>query len=194
MSGKTVNTQASHSNHSERDDSNTHNSDDESIESHDHASSWERHKERTQKKVTTKDVSGIHVGNLSQLIQKKKVNDDDDFGDLEKQRLEAQALIKSAELREHLRTGPWILIMHIEAAKGLRNADVIGKSDPFCTVKMNGTKVGQTKVINNNLNPIWNWTMRLELDLEKLGNSWARTEILIQCYDYDLSITGNDRS
>lgn len=169
------------------------NSDEESINSGDHATSYERHRERNSKKTTTKDVSGVNIGNLSQLIKKKKgADDDDNFDELEKKRKEAQALIKSAELRENLRTGPWILIVNLECAKGLRNADIIGKSDPFCDVSINGSKVGKTKVINNNLNPIWNYTLRLELDLEKLGNSWARTDILIECYDYDLSITGND--
>ena len=157
-----------------------------------HTSSYARHKERVEKKVTTKDVSGLSLGGLSLHMRKKKNEDDDDFTMLERKRDEAQALVKSAELRENLRKGPWILIINLECAKGLRNADVIGKSDPFCKVSVNGRKVGKTKVINNNLNPIWNWSLRLELDSETLGNSWARSEILIECYDYDLSITGND--
>ena len=79
------------------------NSDEESINSGDHATSYERHRERNSKKTTTKDVSGVNIGNLSQLIKKKKgADDDDNFDELEKKRKEAQALIKSAELREKM--------------------------------------------------------------------------------------------
>jgi tetratricopeptide (TPR) repeat protein len=158
----------------------------------DHSSSYARHREKVEKKTVSKDVSGISLGNVSLHIKKKKLEHDDDFTALEKKRAEAEALIKSAELRENLRTGPWIFIVHLECAKGLRNADIVGKSDPFCTVTLNGRKVGTTKVINNNLNPIWNWSLRLELDQETLGNSWARSQLLIECYDYDLSPAGND--
>jgi hypothetical protein len=156
------------------------------------ADSYARHKERVETQALTKDVSGVKLGNISMHIKKKKLEHDDDFAALEKKREQAQALIKNAELRENLRVGPWILIINLECAKGLRNADMVGKSDPFCNVTLNGRKVGKTKVIHNNLNPIWNWSLRLELDSETLGNSWARTQILIECYDYDLGITGND--
>ena len=156
------------------------------------ADSYARHKERVETQALTKDVSGVKLGNISMHIKKKKLEHDDDFAALEKKREQAQALIKNAELRENLRVGPWILIINLECAKGLRNADMVGKSDPFCNVTLNGRKVGKTKVIHNNLNPIWNWSLRLELDSDTLGNSWARTQILIECYDYDLGITGND--
>ena len=122
------------------------NSDEESINSGDHATSYERHRERNSKKTTTKDVSGVNIGNLSQLIKKKKgADDDDNFDELEKKRKEAQALIKSAELRENLRTGPWILIVrrlwaYIHPSNFVRDAAGNG---PFSTTllassKMNG--------------------------------------------------------
>ena len=169
------------------------NDEEASLDSHDHATSWEQHKDKAAKKTNSNDVSAVNLGSLGQLIKKKKVADeDDDFAEMEKKRQEAQALVKSAELKENLRTGPWILIIHLECAKGLRNADIIGKSDPFCTVTLNGNKVGKTKVINNNLNPVWNCIVRLELDSELLGNSWARSELLIECFDYDMGITKHD--
>ena len=39
-------------------------------------------------------------------------------------------------------------------AKGLYDADVFGKSDPYVKVKV-GAQMAQTKVINNDLNPVW---------------------------------------
>jgi hypothetical protein len=40
-------------------------------------------------------------------------------------------------------------------AHGLAKADFIGSSDPFVIVKWREAKLGQTVVINNNLNPVW---------------------------------------
>ena len=88
------------------------------------ADSYARHKERVETQALTKDVSGVKLGNISMHIKKKKLEHDDDFAALEKKREQAQALIKNAELRENLRVGPWILIINLECAKGLRNAEI----------------------------------------------------------------------
>lgn len=48
----------------------------------------------------------------------------------------------------------------IKSAKGLRNADMITKSDPFCTCEFAGlpeTQI-QTRVVKDNLDPDWNET------------------------------------
>jgi Ca2+-dependent lipid-binding protein len=48
-----------------------------------------------------------------------------------------------------------VLAIHILNATGLKNTELIGKSDPFVRVLMNGALMAQTAVINNNLNPFW---------------------------------------
>jgi len=54
---------------------------------------------------------------------------------------------------------PWaFLTIRIVGAQGLRNADKYSKSDPYCTCEVRGkpsTKF-KTRVIENNLEPIWN--------------------------------------
>ncbi|KAL7750387.1 Tricalbin-2 [Sorochytrium milnesiophthora] len=66
----------------------------------------------------------------------------------------------------HLPFGEWwsvpsqdavngVLRLHIHDAKGLKNSDLIGKSDPFVRIVVNDKVVAQTNVINNNLNPHW---------------------------------------
>lgn len=49
----------------------------------------------------------------------------------------------------------WVTIM---GARGLRNADFIGKSDPYCVCDIPGKPDASvtTEVISNNLNPEWN--------------------------------------
>ena len=167
----------------EEDDSDSNNSNDG-----DHHASYEKVRKRLTKKTETKDVSAVSLGlNAAELIKKRRSEDDEeDFEYFEAKREEEATILKTAELKEQLRTGPWILVIHIQNALGLRNADVVGKSDPFCQVTLNGRNVGKTKVVNNNLNPIWNWSTHIELDSETLGNSWARTEILVECFDHDL--------
>ena len=46
------------------------------------------------------------------------------------------------------------LIIKIVKANNLVNADIFDLSDPFCVVKV-GEQSQKTKVIDNNLNPIW---------------------------------------
>jgi len=51
------------------------------------------------------------------------------------------------------------LEVHILSARGLRNADWMGKSDPYCIASIPGkpnAKV-QTPVIDNCLSPVWNY-------------------------------------
>lgn len=40
-------------------------------------------------------------------------------------------------------------------AKDLKKSDLIGKSDPFVIISVENERA-QTKVISNNLNPVWN--------------------------------------
>jgi len=48
------------------------------------------------------------------------------------------------------------LRVNVIGAQDLRNADYIGKSDPYCIVKIQGKSSLKTKVIDDCLNPVWN--------------------------------------
>merc|ERR1719210_2261279 len=61
----------------------------------------------------------------------------------------------------------------IVSARGLRNADWIGKSDPFCTCEVKGKAdvMIQTPIVDGDVNPFWNYKQelvgyRIEDDLE----------------------------
>jgi len=43
-------------------------------------------------------------------------------------------------------------------ANKIKNADTLGKSDPYAKLSISGRKVGQTRILESNLNPIWNET------------------------------------
>ncbi|KAI9324517.1 hypothetical protein BDR26DRAFT_257623 [Obelidium mucronatum] len=52
-----------------------------------------------------------------------------------------------------------ILKITIYEGKGLKNAELVGKSDPYAVVKLGGVSVGRTRAIQNNLNPAWQQTL-----------------------------------
>ena len=45
--------------------------------------------------------------------------------------------------------------LHIMDARNLRDCDIIGKSDPFCIVKVGGAEIGKTRIVKNSQNPVW---------------------------------------
>ena len=47
------------------------------------------------------------------------------------------------------------LVIYVVDGKALPNVDARGKSDPYVAVRYNGRRVGVTKVINNDMNPLW---------------------------------------
>jgi Ca2+-dependent lipid-binding protein len=50
------------------------------------------------------------------------------------------------------------------AARGLPNADVIGKSDPFCVISLSCSRqLWRTQVVNNSANPVWNEDFHLQI-------------------------------
>ncbi|PRP78686.1 hypothetical protein PROFUN_13425 [Planoprotostelium fungivorum] len=69
----------------------------------------------------------------------------------------------------------------IVEAKRLRSADPDGGSDPFVIVKMKGLfkKKFKTKVINHNLNPVW------EEEFEFEPQHPNHDQIILKIYDYD---------
>ncbi|KAI9149756.1 Tricalbin-2 [Blastocladiella emersonii ATCC 22665] len=74
-----------------------------------------------------------------------------------------------------------VLVVHVRFAKGLKNADLIGKSDPFARIVVGSNVVGKTNVINNNLNPTWDEIKYVPIgDLKDAG-------LRLEVFDYDKS-------
>jgi hypothetical protein len=71
----------------------------------------------------------------------------------------ARGLFNSKEPREEDESAtddsPLRADVKIVAAKGLKNRDSVGKSDPYCELFVNGVSKGRTEVRWNNLNPQW---------------------------------------
>jgi len=65
-----------------------------------------------------------------------------------------------ARMDEENENSPAIGICRIDLmnANNLKNTETLGKSDPYTRITISGRKVGQTRIINGNLNPIWNET------------------------------------
>jgi hypothetical protein len=79
------------------------------------------------------------------------------------------------------------LLGHLElivvSATNLSKADTFGKSDPYCTLYVNGVKQGQTKTLKRTLNPVWSEQFRLELPTPPLD---VDDTITFEVHDYDL--------
>ena len=56
-----------------------------------------------------------------------------------------------------------VLMVHLKSAKDLKRADVIGSSDPYVIFSL-GHQTLKSKVVPNNLNPVWNETIMLSWD------------------------------
>merc|ERR1711871_203242 len=63
-------------------------------------------------------------------------------------------------------------------AQSLRNADKIGKSDPYAVVYFDNRRVGQTKTMRNTVDPRWDAEFEL-LDVDK------QSVLKIMVYDHD---------
>lgn len=53
------------------------------------------------------------------------------------------------------------LTITVTRANDLKNSELIGKSDPYVVVYIRPLFKVKTKVIDNNLNPVWNQTFEL---------------------------------
>jgi len=65
-----------------------------------------------------------------------------------------------ARMDEENDDSPAIGICRIDLmnADNLKNTETLGKADPYGKITISGRKVGQTRIINGNLSPIWNET------------------------------------
>ena len=62
-------------------------------------------------------------------------------------------------------------------ANDLKNMEMIGKSDPYVVVHIRPLFKVKSKVVENNLNPVWNETF--ELIAEDKETQWLVLEVLI---------------
>lgn len=53
------------------------------------------------------------------------------------------------------------LTLTVVKANNLKNMEMIGKSDPYTVVHIRPLFKVKTKVVDNNLNPVWNQTFEL---------------------------------
>jgi Ca2+-dependent lipid-binding protein len=75
-------------------------------------------------------------------------------------------------------------------ATGLKNMEMIGKSDPYVVLSIRPLFKVKTKVVNNNLNPVWDQTFELiaedketqSLTLEVLRHSLILPILRMCCY------------
>lgn len=54
-----------------------------------------------------------------------------------------------------------ILTLTVNEAKGLKNSELIGVSDPYAAILIGGVTIASTKIIDNSLNPIWKETRNI---------------------------------
>lgn len=72
----------------------------------------------------------------------------------------------------------------VVSATGLAKADLIGSSDPYALVLLNGQKVGNTRTLYNTQNPVWiepGETFPL-----RMAGGKGRSSVVVQLWDEDL--------
>ena len=92
-------------------------------------------------------------------------------------------------MNENVNTVP-VLEVQVVEARNLRNMDLTGKSDPFCKLSMlchtGGEiftrKFGETAVVKNCLDPVWNERFRLPISALQDKDT---TYFIIEVYDRD---------
>ncbi|KAL8495426.1 hypothetical protein ACS0TY_019534 [Phlomoides rotata] len=72
------------------------------------------------------------------------------------------------------------LTVNVMRANDLKNSELIGKSDPYVVVYIRPLFRVKTKVVDNNLNPVWNQTF--ELIVEDKETQW----LVLEVFDKDI--------
>jgi Ca2+-dependent lipid-binding protein len=95
-----------------------------------------------------------------------------------KMRLEWKPVaLKGAVTKGGYLTPIGVMRIHFQSARGLRNLEALGKSDPYVRVLLSGIEKGRTVVFKNNLDPDWDevvyvpvHTVREKLTLEVMDD------------------------
>ncbi|KNE59170.1 hypothetical protein AMAG_03496 [Allomyces macrogynus ATCC 38327] len=77
-----------------------------------------------------------------------------------------------------------VLMLHIHNAQGLKNVELLGKSDPFCKIVVNSTTQARTHHISNNLDPAWD-----EIKFVPIGKL-TESNVRLEVCDYDKMSSG----
>lgn len=72
------------------------------------------------------------------------------------------------------------LTLTVVKASGLKNMEMIGKSDPYVVLSIRPLIKVKTKVIDNNLNPVWNQTFEL------IAEDKETQSLIIEVFDKDI--------
>ena len=72
----------------------------------------------------------------------------------------------------------------LESASNLTKADLFGKSDPYCIIKVNGKEQGQSNVVKKSLDPSWGEDFVVAFD--DFSHDMTQTIITLEVYDHDM--------
>jgi len=79
-----------------------------------------------------------------------------------------------------------VLTVSINVAKGLKNTEVIGVSDPYAAVFIGGMGVGKTKIVDNTLSPQWNETRHIIIYQSQLAQTVDKSDNLyFEVFDFN---------
>ncbi|KAK8487277.1 hypothetical protein V6N11_012782 [Hibiscus sabdariffa] len=76
------------------------------------------------------------------------------------------------------------LTVTVVKANDLKNMEVIGKSDPYVVVHIRPLFKYKTKVVDNNLNPVWNQTFEL------IAEDRETQSLTVEVFDDDIGVDG----
>ncbi|KAJ3428773.1 tricalbin-1-related [Anaeramoeba flamelloides] len=74
-------------------------------------------------------------------------------------------------------------------ARNLIPSDLNGKSDPYCKVLVGGKKIGKSKKVKKNLDPVWK--ERKTFELKGTYESLCEKQLSVHVMDWDM-VSGDD--
>ncbi|KAJ3158848.1 hypothetical protein HDU86_002536 [Geranomyces michiganensis] len=79
-----------------------------------------------------------------------------------------------------------VLRVSVYEAKGLRNMELAGKSDPYAVMTIGGKQVIRTKTITNTLNPVWEETHHIVITKSTLDQIESKSdEVRVELFDWN---------